>query len=89
VLGANVTANVNEHLMRALLYSALFFETSAENECDPDLAVKQLEQIASSMAQLPMNEQQQFRAFAEREAASHPVPEVAAEIRMLVDALLA
>jgi hypothetical protein len=38
--------------MHAVLYAALFFETSTDDECDPDLAVKQLEQVASSLAQL-------------------------------------
>ncbi len=47
--------------MSAILYAALFFETSIEEECDPDLAVKQLEGIAWSLRQLSSAEQDQFR----------------------------
>ena len=74
--------------MHALLYAALFFGTSGDDECDPDLAVKQLEGIAWSLRQLSAAEQEEFRAFARRDAASHPVREVAAEIVALVDGLL-
>src|SRR5690349_15206411 len=78
---------VNEHLMHALLYAALFLETSTEDECDPDLAVKELEGIAWSLRQLSAAEQEEFRAFARREADRHPVREVAAEIAALVEGL--
>ncbi|HEX6699877.1 MAG TPA: hypothetical protein VF101_04025 [Gaiellaceae bacterium] len=79
---------MNEHLMHALLYAALFLETSTEDECDPDLAVKELEGIAWSLRQLSDVEQEEFRAFARHEAEGHPVRAVAAEIVALVDGLL-
>jgi hypothetical protein len=74
--------------MHALLYAALFLGTCSDDECDPDLAVKQLESIGWELHQLTPEEQEQFRAFARREAESHPVREVAAEIVALVDGLL-
>ena len=74
--------------MHAVLYAALFFETSSDDECDPDLAVKQLEQIAWSLGQLSHEEQQRFRAFARQAAERHPDPEIASEIGSLADALL-
>ena len=74
--------------MNALLYAALFFATCSDEDCDPDLAVKQLESIGWELNQLSRAEQEQFRAFARRAAESHPVREVAAEIVVLVDGLL-
>ena len=79
---------MNENLMRAVLFAALFFETSSDDECDTDLAVKQLEQIAVELNQLSREEQEQFRAFACRTAESHPNTATAHEIMSLVDALL-
>jgi hypothetical protein len=60
--------------MEAVLDGAVFFETSSDEQCDPDLAVKQLELLAWSLRQLSAQEQEQFRAFADRTAASHPGP---------------
>jgi hypothetical protein len=74
--------------MHAVLFAALFFETSSEEECDLDMAVKQLEQIAWSLGQLSHEEQEQFRAFAHRTAESHSSPAIANEIVSLVDGLL-
>jgi hypothetical protein len=79
---------VNENLMSALLYAALFFGTSSDYECDPDLAVKQLEQMAWSLRQLSPEEQERFRTFAQQEAENHPSPDVGKEILDLVDGLL-
>lgn len=79
---------VNEHLMRALLYAALFFEDSSDDECDPDLAVKQLEHIASCVSELTPDEVEEFRAFALREAERDPMPEMAVRIRSVVEGLL-
>jgi hypothetical protein len=79
---------VNEHLMEALLCAALFFETSTDEDCDPDLAVKRLEEISASLRQMSPAEQDQFRSYARRVADQHPSPPVAAEIRSLVDGLL-
>jgi hypothetical protein len=36
--------------MQAVLYAALFLETTTDDECDPDLAVKRLEQIGWRLA---------------------------------------
>jgi len=74
--------------MNAILYAALFFETSTEEECDPDLAVKQLEGIAWSLRQLSSAEQDQFRDYARRVADADPALAVADEIRTLVEGLL-
>jgi hypothetical protein len=79
---------VNEHLMEALLYAALFFGTSTDEECDPDLAVKQLEEISWSLQQMSPAEQETFRSHAYRAADEHPSPAVGHEIRTLVDGLL-
>jgi hypothetical protein len=79
---------VNEQLMEALLHAALFFETSSDRECDPDLAVKQLEEISASLRQLARADQDQFRSFAERAAERQPSAVVAGEIRRLVEGLL-
>ena len=74
--------------MHAVLYAALFFETSSDDECDPDLAVKQLEHIAGSLRQLSHEEQERFRAFARQTAERHADTDAANEIGSLVDALL-
>ena len=74
--------------MDALLYAALFFETSNDDDCDPDLAVKQLEGISWSLRQMSPAEQDRFRRYARRVADQHPNPEVADEIRGLADGLL-
>jgi hypothetical protein len=79
---------VNEHLMAALLYAASFFETSTDDECDLDLAVKQLESIAHEVRQLSSAEQDEFRRFAYRLADSDPNPHVAADLRRVADGLL-
>jgi hypothetical protein len=79
---------VNEHLMSSVFWAAMFFETSSDAECDPDLATKQLEQIAWHLRQLSPEEQREFRLFAERAAAADRRPEVAADIRELVAGLL-
>jgi hypothetical protein len=71
--------------MDALLYAALFLETSTDAECDPDLAVKQLEAIASSLRQMTPAEQHEFRSYARRVADRHPSSAVADEIRSLVE----
>jgi hypothetical protein len=42
----------NEQLMSRLLWAAVFFETCSDSECDPDIAVKQLEQMALHLYQL-------------------------------------
>jgi hypothetical protein len=73
--------------MSSVLWAAMFFETSSDAECDPDLATKQLEQIAWHLGQLSLEEQREFRAFAERAAATDG-PDMRARIRMLVDGLL-
>ena len=73
--------------MRALLYAALFFEDSSDDECDPDLAVKQLEHIAWCLSQLTPDEAEEFRAFALREAVRDPMPEMASRIRSVVEGL--
>ena len=79
---------MNEHVMAALLYAASFFETSTEDECDLDLAVKQLEGIADELGQLSPTEQDEFRQFAYRLADSDPNPHVAADLRRVADGLL-
>jgi hypothetical protein len=79
---------VNEHLMRALLYAALFFATCTDEECDPDLAVKQLESIAATLEGLTEAEQRELRSFANRLADEDPSAAVAAEIRRLIDGML-
>jgi hypothetical protein len=79
---------MNEHVMAALLEAASFFETSTEDECDLDLAVKQLEGIADHLRQLSAAEQHEFRQFAYRRADSDPNPYVAADLRRVADGLL-
>jgi hypothetical protein len=79
---------VNEQLTHADLYAALFFETSSDTECDADLAVKQLEQIAWSLRQLSPEDQELFRDFARRMAATHRSADEANQIQRLVQALL-
>ena len=74
--------------MEALLYAALFLETSTDEECDARLALKQLEAIASSLRQMSPAEQDEFRSYARRVADRHPTVAVADEIRSLVDGLL-
>jgi hypothetical protein len=74
--------------MSSVLWAAMFFETCGEDECDPDLAMKQLEQIAWYLRQLAPDEQQEFREFAERAAADDDQADTAEELRMLVKALL-
>jgi hypothetical protein len=64
------------------------FETSTEDECDLDPAVKHLEEIAHHLRQLPAAEQDEFRQCAYRAADSHPSPHVAADIRRVADGLL-
>jgi hypothetical protein len=78
---------VNEHLMAAVLYAAAFFDGSAEDECDSDLAVKQLEGIAYELRQLSAAEQEEFRRFAYRLADSDPNPHIAQDLRRVADGL--
>jgi hypothetical protein len=70
--------------MEALLYAALFFETSTDEECDPDLAMKRLEEISSSLQKMSPAEQAEFRVNARRVANRHTNLAVADEIRSLV-----
>jgi hypothetical protein len=74
--------------MHAVLYAALFLGTSDDDVCDPDLAVKELEGIAWSLRQLSPSEQEEFRRYAFDAAEQHPSPDVAREIRALVNGLL-
>jgi len=74
--------------MRALLHASLFFATCSEEQCDLDTAVKQLEGLGAELEGLTVAEKAEFQAFAHREAAAHPVPAVAREVREFVDALL-
>jgi hypothetical protein len=77
---------VNEHLMRALLYTALFFATCTEEQCNLDTAVKELEGLTAELNELSAAEKAEFRAFALREAAAHPRDYVAAEILQFAEA---
>jgi hypothetical protein len=79
---------MNEHLIEAVLWAAVFFETSDDAECDPDLAVKQLEQIAHALRELSPEEQEQFRAFARRTAERDHRAEMTTLVPALVDRLL-
>jgi hypothetical protein len=74
--------------MSSVLWAAMFFETCSDDDCDPDQATKQLEQIAWHLRQLAPDEQREFRAFAERAAADDPRTDIEEHIRMLVDGLL-
>ena len=74
--------------MHAVLYAALFFGTSDDDACDPDLAVKQLEGIAWSLRQLSPSEQEEFRRYAFDAAKQDPSTDMAHEIRALVNGLL-
>lgn len=87
--GRFILKSVNEQLMRAVLYAALFFETCSEEQCDLDTAVKQLEGIAAELDGLTTANKAEFRAFVLSEAAAHPVPAVSKEIAELIDTLLA
>jgi hypothetical protein len=77
---------VNEHLMRALLYAGLFFATCAEEQCDLDTAVKQLEGLTADLNRLSAADKAEFQAFMFREAAAHPNAAVAAEISQFATA---
>ena len=79
---------VNEQLMSSLLWAAMFFETCSDDDCDPDQAAKQLEQIAWHLQQLAPDEQREFRSFAERAVADDPRPDIKEQVRALVDGLL-
>jgi hypothetical protein len=79
---------VNERLMSAVLWAAVFFESCSDDECDPDVAVKQLEQIAYELGRLSEQEQDEFRRFAQREAERDPRREMTTLISRLVDELL-
>jgi hypothetical protein len=79
---------VNEHLMTAVLYAAVFFETSSDAECDADSAVKQLEHIAYLVRQLSRAEQDEFRRHGYRLAGEHLDPADTDRVRAVVDALL-
>jgi hypothetical protein len=79
---------VNEHLMSSVLWAAMFFETCSDEECDADLATKQLEQIAWYLRQLAPDEQREFREFVEHAAAEEPRADIAERLRMLVNGLL-
>jgi len=68
--------------------AALFFEASTSEECDPDLAVKQLEQISSSLQQLSPADQDRFRSYAFELADRHPNSAVADGIRSVVNGLM-
>ena len=74
--------------MHDVPFAALFFKTSGDDQCDPDLAVKQLEQIAWSLRQLTHDEQERFRAFSREAAERQSDTEIADGIRSLVDGLL-
>ena len=79
---------MNEHLMRALLYSGLFFATCTEEQCELDTAVKQLEGLTAELDRLSAADKAEFRAFMLREAAAHPRGHVAAEISQFAEATL-
>ncbi len=81
-------AGMNEHLMSCVLWSAMFFETSSDAECDPDVALKQLEQIAWHLRQMSRDDQRAFRTYAETTAATERRAEVATQIRVLLSELL-
>ena len=49
-----------------MLLAALFFETSNDEECHPDSAVKQLEQMRSVLTRLAPDEREAFHRFAAR-----------------------
>ena len=74
--------------MSSLLWAAVFFETCSDSECDPDVAVKQLEQMALHLQQLTPDEKQEFRAFAERIAADDARADVADQLRTVIHGLL-
>ena len=78
---------MNEHLMASVLYAALFFETSTEDECDPDVAVKQLEAIAFRLRELTPAEQDDLRHFGYR-LADDDASQFGRDLRRLVDELL-
>ena len=77
---------MNEHLMRALLYSGLFFATCTEEQCELDTAVKELEGLTAELNKLSAADKAEFRAFMLREAAAHPRDYVAVEISQFADA---
>jgi hypothetical protein len=79
---------MNEHLMRALLYTGLFFATCTEEQCELDTAVKQLEGLTAELDRLSAADKAEFRAFMLREAAAHPRAAVAAEISQFAEATL-
>ena len=80
---------MNEHLMRALPYAALFFATCTEEQCELDTAVKELEGLTAELDRLTVAEKAEFRAFMLREAAAHPRAAVAAEISQFANATFA
>lgn len=76
---------MDEHLVEALLGAALLFETSPEQECDPQVAAGRLEAIASRVQRMPFDDQQQFRAAALLIADRAGSAEEAQELRDLLD----
>jgi hypothetical protein len=80
-------AGVNEHLMDAVLWAAVFFESSSDEECDPDLAVKQLEQMRFALTQLSADEREEFLAYARAVAEHEPRDDIAALVSQIAVAL--
>jgi hypothetical protein len=75
--------------MTAVIHAAVFFETSSDADCNPDVAVSQLEQLAHTVGQLSPAEREEFRRHGDRLAAEHPNPADGARVRETVDALIA
>jgi hypothetical protein len=76
---------VNDQVPEALLWAAYFFETCSNDECRPDIAVKQLEQITHTLSGLDTNGADQLRAVARRVASENAA---AVGLPALVDELL-
>jgi len=57
---------MNPTLMRAVAECIVFLNLSSDDEVDPDVAVEQLEQLASIMQQLTANERAEFADFTQK-----------------------
>ena len=66
---------MNEWLMRAVVQLAAFFELVPDEVLDPDLALKELENLSFLLSHLRPEEKQEFVEFVLREAESARLPD--------------
>jgi hypothetical protein len=74
-LAKRVIPPVNEVLMRIILRLAALLELSDPPDVDPDMAVRQLEEVAALLQGLDQDEREAFVAFTGKEANAVADPE--------------